>query len=155
MEERNIIRNAVESTLDGLKYHYLKLGRVFRFKLKEENVIYRYVIVADDEHEYLVVVGAFPVHVPKPSFDMMCTYINELNRMDIPGRFVINPDDGELTFRIISSVHGCTFNENHILYCLDMVSLALSRQYEGIMKALYGGSQMVFTFGGKEKPEEQ
>lgn len=155
MKEKSIIENTVESLFDKMKCPYEKRGRLFELKAKEEQATFRYEIVADDEHANLVVIGHFPVPVPKTSRERMYKYISEQNNDNLVGVFVIDSDDGELTFRITNSVYGCTFDEEHVKYCIGLVSYTLSYKYEDIMKEMFCGPQVVFTFGGKENPDNQ
>lgn len=151
MEEKSIIKDTVKSALVGLKTLCWNKGRVFRFDLKEEKATFSFEILADDNRNRLVVIGYFPVPVHESSLERMYKYINELNRVNSPGMFIINSVDGELTFRISSSEYGCTFNEDHVMHLLSEVRDALSCQYDGIMKELFGSPRMVFAFdGGKD-----
>lgn len=155
MEQNNIIKNTVDSALSGMKLRYQNKGRLFELIIQNDNAAFRFKIVADDENDLLVVVGFFPVFIPKSSLECMYKYVNELNYKTVAGKFVINPDDGELTFRLATNVDGGAINEELVHVCLFMASTTLTSSFEDIMKAMFGGPQMVFTFGEKEEPDDQ
>ena len=155
MEQNNIIKNTVDTALRSMELRYQNKGRLFTLIIQNENAAFRYKIVADDENDLLVVVGYFPVFIPKSSLEWMYKYVNELNYKTVVGKFVIDPDDGELTFRLATNVDGGAINEELVHVCLLMASKTLASSYEDIMKAMFGGPQMVFTFAGCQEPDEQ
>lgn len=68
------------------------------------------------------------------------------------GSFIIDSDDGELIFRLANNVDGGIINGSIVRICLFQVFLCLQQSYEDIMKAMYGGPQMTFTFASEDRP---
>ena len=141
-----IIFSAVESVLESMELNYRSQDHFFWFTISDENADFSIRIVADEEKELLVVIGVYPVKVPRERIDPMCRVLNDLNSSTTVGAFVIDPDDGELSFRIANNVDGGAINEEIVRMCILQVISRLRDTYDGIMAAMYGGPRMEFAF---------
>lgn len=146
-----IIANTVSEALDNLDFPYYHEGEVFKTVIRDEEVDFRIHIIADDENELLVIIGYFPIRIFKVNLEKMCRVINELNSQYMVGCFVINPNDGELTFRLANNVDGGAINEQIFRMCYFQVGVRMRNTYQDIMKAMYGGEQYTFTFASNNK----
>ena len=143
---KQIICSAVESVLEGMELRFENQDKFYWFSISDENADFSIRIVADEEKELLVVIGVYPVKVPGTRFDPMCRVLNDLNCSTTVGAFVIDPDDGELSFRIANNVDGGAINEEIVSMCILQVISRLRDTYDGIMAAMYGGPRMEFAF---------
>ena len=142
-----IIANTVAEALDNMGFNYRQDGEIFKTVLSDDEVDFRINILADDENELLLIIGYFPVRISKMNLEKMCKVINELNSQYMVGCFVIDPEDGELTFRLANNVDGGAINEQIFRMCYFQVGVRMRNTYQDIMKAMYGGEQYTFTFG--------
>lgn len=143
----NVICSTVESVLDGMGVPYRNEGEDYTIIVRDEVADFTVGITADEENELLVVVGFFPVKVSQANREHMFEVINDLNCYTKVGAFMLDPEDGELIFRIANNVDGGAINEEIVSTCFLQVVFRLRGCYDDIMKAMYGGPRMNFTFG--------
>lgn len=143
----DVICSTVASTLDEMELNYRNDGEVFIFTIGDDDADFTIRILGDEKNELLTVVGFFPVKVSKMNLDKMYKFINDLNYKTMVGFFTIDSEDGELSFRLANNVDGGAINEDIVKACLLQVFYRLRNSYDDIMKAMYGGPQMNFTFG--------
>lgn len=146
-----IIANTVSEALVNLDFTYCQEGEIFKTILGDDEVDFRINIIADEENELLLIIGYFPIRISKVNLEKMCKVINELNSQYMVGCFVIDPEDGELTFRLANNVDGGAINEQIVRVSYYQVGMRMRNTYQDIMKALYGGEQYTFTFGSNNK----
>ena len=144
--------NTVVTTLDEMELHYKQDGEVFSFSIGDEEADFAFRIIADEENELLTTIGYFPVKISKANLVKMYKFINDLNYKTMVGFFTIDSDDGELSFRLANNVDGGAINEGIVKACFLQVMYRLRNTYEDIMKAMYGGEQITFTFGNENRP---
>lgn len=142
----DVICSTVASTLDEMELHYEQNGEFFSLTVSDDGADFTIRIIADEKNELLTAIGYFPVKISKANLDKMYKVINDLNYHTIMGSFIIDSDDGELIFRLANNVDGGIINGSIVRMCLFQVFLCLQQSYEDIMKAMYGGPQMTFTF---------
>lgn len=143
----NMIHHAVEAALDEMELHYHVKEDIFYLVICSKESSFKFRIVAEEEADILAVIGLFPVNVPEYLLDRMCKAINDLNKTSPVGYYVIDPDDGEISFRVIQNTDSGAVNKEVVKTCLLMAAKSLMVNYERIMKAMYGGEQMTFIFG--------
>lgn len=146
--------NTVVATLDDMELHYKQDGEVFSFSIGDEEADFAVRIIADEKSELLTTIGYFPVKISKANLDKMYKAVNDLNYQTMVGFFTIDSEDGELSFRLSNNVDGGAINEDIVKTCLLQVIYRLRNSYEEIMKAMYGGPQMNFTFASESHPSE-
>ena len=144
--------NTVVATLDDMELHYNQDGEVFSFSIGDEEADFAVRIIADEKNELLTTIGYFPVKISKAHLDKMYKFINDLNYKTMVGFFAIDSEDGELSFRLANNVDGGAINEGIVKACFLQVMYRLRNTYEDIMKAMYGGEQITFTFGNENRP---
>lgn len=150
-----IIANAVTAALDRLELNYNHEGEVFTLIMDCEDADFKIRIIADEQNEFLLTIGYFPVKISKIYFDKMYKVINELNCSLMVGAFVLDSEDGELVFRIGNNVDEGAINEQVVTACFFQVVNRLKNTYNDIMKAMFGGEQYTFTFGNEATSPEQ
>lgn len=148
-----IIAKTVAETLDNLEFDYSQEGNVFHTVFGSDEADFNIDIIAEDEIEFLLVIGHFPVRISKTNYEKMCKVINELNSQFTVGCFIIDPADGVLTFRLGNNVDDGAINEKIIRMCYFQVGTRMINTYQDIMKALYGGEQYIFTFASNNKED--
>lgn len=149
-----IIGNAVEQVLDGLDLHYSHEEHSYRFIIQDNYADFPFTIVADEEKELLVVIGFFPVKVGGDHLDEVFKVINSINYRTTVGAFVIDPADGELSFRIAQNVDGGAVNQQVVRICLLQAISRLTDSYEEIMAGMFGGPRMNFSFSAEEEADQ-
>lgn len=147
-----VMCNTVVTTLDEMELHYKQDGEVFSFSIGDEEADFAFRIIADEENELLTTIGYFPVKISKANLVKMYKFINDLNYKTMVGFFAIDSEDGELSFRLANNVDGGAINEGIVKACFLQVMYRLRNTYEDIMKAMYGGEQITFTFGNENRP---
>ena len=138
----------VAEALDKLELHYRKEENVFHLVMNEEAADFTFLLVADDENEALTVVGYLPVKVPQDQIDRMCRVINDLNYKYPFGALVIDPEDGELSYRMANNVDDGAVNVKIVQTCFLQVLARLKYSYGEIMRSLFGGPQVTFRLPG-------
>ncbi len=149
-----VMCDTVAATLDEMELHYKHEGELFTFTVGDDEADYPMRIIADEENELLTTIGYFPVKISKTNLDKMYKFINDLNYKTMVGFFAIDSEDGELSFRLANNVDGGAINEGIVKACFLQVMFRLRNTYEDIMKAMYGGPQMNFTFASESRPSE-
>ena len=143
----DVMCSMVASTLDEMELHYKHEGELFTFSVGDDYADFHIRIIADEENELLTTIGFFPVKISMAHLDKMYKFINDLNYKTMVGFFTIDSEDGELSFRLANNVDGGAINEDIVKACLLQVFYRLRNSYDDIMRAMYGGPQMNFTFG--------
>ena len=150
----SVICSTVASVLNELELPYENQGKVFSLSLESEEAVFPTYIIADDENEVLSTIGLFPIKVSRANLDRMYQFINGLNLKTMIGFFAIDPDDGQLLFCLANNVDGGAINEDIVKASLLQVAYRLRKNYEDIMKAMFGGEQFIFSFSdGKDLQE--
>ncbi len=141
-----IISNTVATALDELELNYSREGEIFSITMCEDMANFKIRIIADEKNELLLTIGYFPIKISKTNLDRMYKVINDMNDQHMIGAYVIDSEDGELIYRIANNVDDGAINERVVMACFIQVINRLKNTYEDIMKAMYGGPQMTFTF---------
>lgn len=147
----DVICSTVASALDEMELHYSHEGELFTLTMCEEEANFPIRIIADDEQSVLTTIGYFPVKISQMNIDKMYKVINDLNYRQLIGSFVIDSEDGELSYRISQNADDGAINESIVRICFFQVVARLKKSYEDIMKAMYGGPQMTFTFASESQ----
>ena len=150
----DLMCSTVASTLDEMEIPYKREGFLFKFTVSDDYADLDVRIIADDDNEVLTVVGFFPVKISNANLDKMYKVINDINLKNLVGHYAINSEDGVLSFRLTNNVDGGAINEGIVKACFLQVMFRLRNTYEDIMKAMYGGPQMNFTFASESRPSE-
>ena len=140
------ICKAVEAALKTRGLHYTHEDDTFELFMSDDKANFKIRVIADDERDILLIIGFFPVKVSKENLDKMYKVINDINYQTIFGGFVIDSEDGELTFRLVNNADDGAINEKVATICIYQVAHCLSSHYEEIMQAMYGGDKYTFTF---------
>ena len=140
------IFNIAETALNGLDIHYETREMMFVFTVTDDLADFRVGLIADDDIDRIMVCVCIPSKVPQANRDRMCTLINELNYETAVGAFSINPENGELAFRLANNVSSETIDAELVQTCLFQAIYRVRDCYEKIMREMYGGPQMNFTF---------
>lgn len=143
---KGIITNAIVAYLEAMQLNYQQNDNIFSLTMCEEEADFLIHLIADEKNDLLMAIGYFPVKVSKSNLDKMYKVINDINDKYMVGAYVIDSDDGELTFRIGNNVDGGAANKEIVESCFLQVLLRLKQTYAEIMKAMYGGEQLPFAF---------
>jgi len=143
--KRNI-SNAVKTVLEALELHYSHDGCIYHFGISDEMADFTIRIIAEEERDLLMIIGYYPVKVPEENMDTMCRAINTINYSISVGAFVIDPEDGEIAFRIAQNTEGGAISGDAVRMCLMQVISHLTDNYQEVMETLFGGSRMNFSF---------
>lgn len=148
------VSKTVENVLDGMHVRYDNRGKYYETVIKCKDARLRLVISCNEKDEEVRIYGLFPVFVPESRLDDMYKFVNDMNRESGVGSFSIDPDR-ELVYRLTEGVGGADNREYMVWKCIISVLKRLMSSFGRIMDAMFGGPQMVFTFGEKEEPDDQ
>lgn len=147
-----IISKTVESVLKDMDFDYEMDENLFNFKVSDEGADYDLRVVADDKNEILTVIGFYPVKASKDRIESMCRKLTDINHKKVIGFFAMDTEDGELSFRLANNVDEGAVNVGIVKSCICQVIMAMSKNYQDIMNALYGGGHFTFNFEDGDRP---
>lgn len=145
MDEQNfpvnlgLIATTIKDYLDSneYNYHYDEKDEIFDmgFTLDNDRVKLRFFF--DEEREWFSMV-VFPSHaIPVGKVDKILPVINNINRKLLFGNFFVDPEDGELAFRMTASVDNRSINDTMVAVMMSTGLNTIDDHINDIMKALY------------------
>ena len=135
----NLIRTIIKETLDEMELRYSNEGNLFFLTMCSSKATFRIQIIADDSKELFAIVGHFPVNVPKARLGDMYGVANYINREMRAAKVVIDPEDGELTMRVIANADSDAINKEVVTACIGEIIYYLEDKYDEIMMAMFSG----------------
>ena len=146
---------AIERALEADRIHYWKEGDGFLFlNTTEKEADYLIKILPDEEMEVLFVIGFFPVKAPKLSMDRMYKVINDINHRRYICELVMNPEDGQITYRSVNHVDQGAINKEIVHMAAAHVVEHLILCYDELMQAMYSSSNTSYaiSFDDEKRP---
>lgn len=144
MEEQNypagmgLIAMTIKDSLDSSDYHYDFEDERFEMGFTLDNDRVRVRIFYNEEKEWFSVV-VYPSHaIPVSKVEKILPTLNNINKSLLFGTFFVDPEDGELTFRVSSSVDNRSINDTMVAVMLSTALNTVDENINDIMKALYG-----------------
>lgn len=126
------IHNAVQNALEAieLRYDYDQKNEVFNFRLTTEKTSYNQRLVPLEDDELLVVITTFPILVPEEKRFMFANLINKINHSLLLSYFVMDPEDGELSFRVSCPLDDGAVNETIVKVVIGNSFQTMEKYFE-------------------------
>lgn len=144
MDEQNypagmgLIAMTIKDSLDSSDYHYDFEDERFEMGFTLDNDRVRVRIFYNEEKEWFSIV-VYPSHaIPVGKVDKILPTLNNINKKLLFGSFFVDPEDGELAFRMANSVDNRSVNDTMVTVLLSTALNTVDENINDIMKALYG-----------------
>lgn len=132
------IFETIIQTLDELEMHYQRDDEhsIADLNIQCDCAAFRLRMAALEEQEVLYCFASFPLNVPANKRSAMCELINAINYDNILGMLTMDPEDGQLVCRTISSLDEGAVNPTIIKVALNTSIRTLEENYSAILKVL-------------------
>ena len=132
------IYDTIIQTLDELEMHYQRDDEhcMVDMNIQCECAAFHIRMVAMEEQEVLYCFANFPLNVPESKRPAICELINAINYDNLIGMLTMDPEDGQLVCRMISSLDEGAVNPTIIKVSLNTSIRILEDNYPAILKVL-------------------
>lgn len=144
MEEQNypvgmgLIAMTIKDSLDSSDYRYDYEDERFEMGFTLDNDRVRVRIFYNEEKEWFSIV-VYPSHaIPVSKVEKILPALNNINKSLLFGTFFVDPEDGELAFRVSMSVDNRSINDTMVAVMLSTSLNTVDENINDIMKTLYG-----------------
>lgn len=146
------IHEAVRGALEKLELHYQydEEKEVFTFQLTSDNTSYRQRLIPLEDEELLFVTTSFPIKVPEDKRFIFSNLLNKINYSQMLGYFVMDSDDGEISFRISCPVDEGAINETIVIVAISNSIKIMEEYFSEILGALASLPTMNMDADGEE-----
>lgn len=119
-----------------LTYNYDEESGVFDYRIPTDNTSYYQRLLPLEELEILISVTTFPIMIPEDKRFMFVNLLNKLNLKLQLGYFVLDPEDGELTFRIVCPVDKGAINMAIVIVAIGNGINTMEKYFHEFLTAL-------------------
>lgn len=140
---QEVVQNALEAM--GIRYDYDQENEVFYYHLTSELTTYRQRLVPLEDEELLVTITSFPIKVPEDKRFLFASLLNNLNHSLLLGFYVMDPEDGEITFRISCPVDGGAINNNIVIVSVCTSIQTFDKHLPELLSAM--GNLQITNYG--------
>lgn len=132
------IYDTIIQTLDELEMHYLRDDEhcMADMNVQCDCAAFHLRLAAMEEQEVLYCFASFPLNVPESKRPAMCELINAINYDNIIGMLTMDPEDGQLVCRMVSSLDEGAINLTIIKVALQNAIRIFEENYTSILKVL-------------------
>ena len=132
------IYDTIIQTLDELEMHYQRDDEhcMVDMNIQCDCAAFHLRMAAMEEQEVLYCFASFPLNVPESKRSAMCELINAINYDNLIGMLTMDPEDGQLVCRMISSLDEGAVNPTIIKVSLNTSIRILEDNYPAILKVL-------------------
>lgn len=132
------IYDTIIQTLDELEMHYQRDDEhcMADMTIKCDCAAFNLRMAAMEEQELLYCFATFPLNVPESKRPAMCELINAINYDNIIGMLTMDPEDGQLVCRMVSSLDDGAVNSTIVIVALQNAIRILDEKYPAILKVL-------------------
>ena len=132
------IYDAVLHALEKMDIHfdYDQENEVFDYRLSTELTTYRQRLVPLEEQELLLAITIFPIMVPEDKRFLMTSLLNKLNHSLILGHYVMDPEDGEISFRVSCPVDDGAINKTIVLVAISNSISTIDKHLPELLAAM-------------------
>ena len=132
------IYDAVLRALEEMDIHfdYDQENEVFNYRLSTELTTYRQRLVPLEEQELLLTITNFPIMVPEDKRFLMTSLLNKLNHSLILGHYVMDPEDGEISFRVSCPVDDGAINKTIVLVAIGNSITTMDNHLPELLSAI-------------------
>lgn len=132
------IYDTIIQTLDELEMHYQRDDEhcITDMTIQCKCAAFQLRMVAMEEQELLYCFASFPLNIPESKRPAICELINAINYDNIIGMLTMDPEDGQLVCRMVSSLDEGAVNSTIVVVALQNVLRILEDNYPAILKVL-------------------
>lgn len=132
------IYDTIIQTLDELEMHYQRDDEhcIADMTIQGGSAAFHLRMAALEEPEVLYCFASFPLNVPENKRPAMCELINAINFDNVVGMLTMDPEDGQLVCRTVSSLDEGAVNPTIIKVALNTSLRILEDNYSSILKVL-------------------
>ena len=132
------IYDAVLCALEEMDIHfdYDQENEVFNYRLSTELTTYRQRLVPLEKQELLLAITNFPIMVPEDKRFLMNSLLNKLNHSLILGLYVMDPEDGEISFRVSCPVDDGAINKTIVLIAIGNSITTMDNHLPELLSAI-------------------
>ena len=121
--------------------------------IRGDNASFRVFIWLEEKSKVLNLSWYFPSSVPSSKSNLILDLLNRLNHHFMMGKFVMDPANGGLAFRISASVNGTHFSMAQFDSMMNWGVWRADEHYPKFMSLIYGNYTVDEVLEGKEKPQ--
>ena len=121
--------------------------------IRGNNATFRVFIWLFDEAKTLNLYWSFPSSVPSSKHHVVLDLLNRLNHRIFTGKFVMDPEDGSLFFRISVNVTGTRFSAGQFDSFINSGIWKADEHYPKFMHLIYGDYTVDEVLEEKKKPQ--
>jgi len=147
----NIIQYFEEE--EWLLYEVNEEDRTAITYIRGENATFRVFVWLHEGSETLSLSWYFQSSAPASERHLVLDLLNQLNYRLIIGKFVTNPVDGGLAFRISASLTGRRYSRDHFESLWNWGIWRADEHYPKFMSLIYSDHTVDEVLAGKEKPQ--
>ena len=132
------IFDTVKATLEELELRFrIEKDCMFCFGVQGENTNLDCTILCDDDQEIMIVSVSLPQKANQKSIGRMCRWITDTNYTTVLGAFSMDTNDGEIYFRVSSTLDGGAINNKIVKVALTTALSTCDSKYPEIVKTIY------------------
>jgi hypothetical protein len=120
--------------------------------IRGDNATFRFHVWLSEASKNLNLSWVFPSSVPSSRRHVILDLLNKLNYRTFMGKFVMNPEDGLLVFRISVNVRGTRFSMGQFDNFMQAGIWTADEYYPMFMSLTYGNYTVDEVLEGTEKP---
>jgi hypothetical protein len=120
--------------------------------LRGDNATFRVFVWLAETSETLNMSWVFPNSVPASRKHLVLNLLNRLNYRYLVGKFIMNPENGTLSYRISYTVKGTRFFMAHFEDCMNWGIWNADEHYLKFMHLIYGDYTVDEVLAEKKKP---
>jgi len=132
------IYDTIIQAMDELEMHYQRDDehRMVDLSIQGDVAAFPIRLAAMEEQEILYCFAVFPLTVPANKRQAICELINAINYDGILGTLTMDPEDGQLVCRMVSSLDEGAVNPTIVKVALNTSLRMLEDNYQAILKIL-------------------
>ena len=130
----DVVLRALEEM--DIHFDYDQENEVFNYRLSTELTTYRQRLVPLEEQELLLTITNFPIMVPEDKRFLMTSLLNKLNHSLILGHYVMDPEDGEISFRVSCPVDDGAINKTIVLVAIGNSITTMDNHLPELLSAI-------------------
>jgi hypothetical protein len=120
--------------------------------MKGDHLTLRIFVWLDEGSKTLNLSWHYPNAVPRTKYHLILELMNQLNYRTFVGKFVMNANDGSLSYRISLPVKHLPFSKKHFEELIWRGMFAADEEYPKFMSLIYGGWTVDEVLEGKGQP---
>ena len=133
----NLITTTVRRALDELKLHYHEDDSGFELNIKVEHTNVAVKVLCLEEQEILIAAASGGIFAPEDKIDATCRWACEKNLRCNIGNYIVDTEDGEVSFRISCPLDEEAVNGEIVRVAVLNAIKKIDDDYLELLKLLY------------------